>query len=587
MSGKSLLFGFILLFSWQAGPVLSAEGDATATVAAPAVQEQPVSGDADTGTGAGQAAAVPPSDVVLVLDNSGSMKKNDPEFLTNQAVREFVSRLDENTRLSIIIFDQDVRMAMPLTPISEQSREQITKSLAQINYKGLFTDSPAAIERAIYELKNNGRPESRKSIVFMTDGIVDTGNSEKDVEKTKWLRENLAPDAADAKIRIFGIAFTEDADFQLIQTLAQKTGGEYYRALQPKDLHGVFENIYSIMRQPPEVETPAPEQAAAAPAPAAQPAPPPVVVRVPESSPQSLGREDRTRSIIIIVAAVILIIALLVMIIVLIRRSREFSGYDQDDVSEAYLKDINGYTSQSLYRLGNKPTMLGRVAGKDTAHLDYIVIPESTIGRRHALIEYKDFSYWIVDQGSINGTFVNDVPISSEVRLKHGDRIRLHKLEFEFVMPDMDDASMTELSHTVLSQEMHAQAVEATLLKNGRDSAPSAVEFDLDLDFSGVDTESEDNSGDEITLMPGSYQSKDVTAPQRKDYDSEDETLMPGNEDAIAREQAETDEEDETLLPGDFELPEEEETLRQDSSDESLEDVVDVTGNNDKKENKD
>jgi pSer/pThr/pTyr-binding forkhead associated (FHA) protein len=215
------------------------------------------------------------------------------------------------------------------------------------------------------------------------------------------------------------------------------------------------------------------------------------------------------------------------------------------------------------------------------------VIPESTIGRRHALIEYKDFSYWIVDQGSINGTFVNDVPISSEVRLKHGDIIRLHKLEFEFVMPDLDDASMTELSHTVLSQEINAHNNGATRLKSNRDSASSAVDIDLDLDFSGVDTESAAESGDNITLMQGAYSGKDVTAPQQGEYDSEDETLMPGNEDAIASEQAETDKEDETLLPGDFETPEEEETLRQDSSDESIEDILDMTGDNKKKENRD
>ena len=131
-------------------------------------------------------------DVILVLDNSGSMKKNDPEFLTGQAVKEFVSRLNDSTRLAIIIFDQDVRLAMPLAFLSEQSREQVVQSLEQVSYKGLFTDSPAAIERAIYELKNAGREEAQKFIVFMTDGIVDTGNTQKDgrchYQKSGYLR---------------------------------------------------------------------------------------------------------------------------------------------------------------------------------------------------------------------------------------------------------------------------------------------------------------------------------------------------------------------------------------------------------------
>ncbi len=92
----------------------------------------------------------------------------------------------------------------------------------------------------------------------MTDGIVDTGAPDRDLEKSKWLREDLAPDAADNGIKIFGIAFTEGADFQLIQSIAQKTEGEYYRALTAADLQNVFEQIDKIINTPPEPE-PAPE----------------------------------------------------------------------------------------------------------------------------------------------------------------------------------------------------------------------------------------------------------------------------------------------------------------------------------------
>ncbi|RKZ43258.1 MAG: hypothetical protein DRQ58_12775, partial [Gammaproteobacteria bacterium] len=189
-------------------------------------------------------------DVVLVLDNSGSMKKNDPQFLTKHAVTEFINNLDESTRASIIIFDQDVRTVVPLTEISSSSRQDFLDSLSQINYKGLYTNSPAAIENAIYDLKNNAREDARKVIVFMTDGIVDTGNADKDLEKTKWLKEDLSADAADAGIRIFGIAFTENADFELIQSLAQNTDGEYYRALLPDDLQKVFSKLNTLINEP-------------------------------------------------------------------------------------------------------------------------------------------------------------------------------------------------------------------------------------------------------------------------------------------------------------------------------------------------
>ncbi|MFB3091418.1 MAG: VWA domain-containing protein, partial [Gammaproteobacteria bacterium] len=394
-------------------------------------------------------------DVILVLDNSGSMKKNDPQFLTKQAVTEFINKLDESTRAAIIIFDQDVRMAVPLTEISSASRQGLLDSLSKINYRGLYTNSPAAIESAIYDLKNNGREEARKIIVFMTDGIVDTGNVDRDLEKTKWLKEDLAADAADAGIKIFGIAFTENADFELIQSLAQKTDGEYYRALMADDLQNVFSKLHTLINKPDEPEiieevriiekiierivepTSAPE---------------PIIIEVPVGQSQVEDEAERKRSMLILVALAVLILAVIAMVLMLLKGSKNRSR-GEETAQEAYLNDIHGVTGQAAYALGNQPTMLGRVAGKDTEYLNYFVIPETTIGRRHALIEYKDFSYWIIDQGSINGTFVNDKAVTSEVRLKHGDMVRLHKVEFEFVMPEMADSGMTVISSTVIANQ--------------------------------------------------------------------------------------------------------------------------------------
>ncbi len=294
-----------------------------------------------------------------------------------------------------------------------------------------------------------------------------------------------------------------------------------------------------------------------------------------------MAEEERIRSIIIIASASVLILALIIIITLLIRHNRNGRSNDDAHAVEAYLNDLHGHTSQPTFKLGNKPTMLGRVAGKDTDHLDYIVIPQSTIGRRHALIEYKDFAYWIVDQGSINGTYVNDVPISSEVRLKHGDRIRLHKLEFEFLMPEMDDAGVTELSSTVFAQQGAGDDEEATEMKEyggGTGDDDKDIEFDLSDD---VDT-AEREEDEEDTILRDEPDGDDESS-----YDSEDETLMPGGEEHSGTEKTREDEderEDETLMPGEFDLPDEDETLRREASDESIEDLFDLTDLDKKKD---
>jgi len=107
---------------------------------------------------------------------------------------------------------------------------------------------------------------------------------------------------------------------------------------------------------------------------------------------------------------------------------------------------------------------------------------------------------------------------------------------------------------------------------------------DLDFDLSD-DGGAENTAGDEEdTVLRDEHAVHEATSS----YDSEDETLMPGSEESGAGEASHTDDdsEDETLMPGEFDLPDEDETLRHDSSEESFEDVFDLT-DVEKKENDD
>ena len=485
-------------------------------------------------------------DVVLVIDNSGSMQENDPQSLAPAAVEAFIQGLDTNNRVALLIFDQDVTVAQDFVNVTE-GRQKLLDSLKAIDYSGQYTDSPAAIERAIYTLKNDARDDARRIIIFMTDGIVDTGNPDNDRSRTEWLRTDLATAAARASIQIFGIAFTNDADFQLIQSLANKTEGDYFRALAPNDLSSVFERINEVIVREAQPE---PEPESEAPAPPAQPVvqtpPEPIVIEVP-SKPQPPSREEQARSLILISAAAVVCLTLVAILIVLIKRGRSSMPPEEAHEPKAYLTDIHGVTEQQNYELGRRPTMLGRVAGTDSDHLAYIVIPETTVGRRHALIEYKDYAYWIIDQGSINGTYVNDHMVTTETRLKHGDRIRLHKFEFEFVMPEMFDSGMTVVSNTVYARDVAADKgvaaadVAAAAQQAGQgDDTDTSGNLDDFFDISGDDDSSP--SGGRITLSEEDY-----------DGDDEDETIQYDDQqgNAAAPEQSETDgDEDVTLTPG-------------------------------------
>ncbi len=464
--------------------------------------------------GAGRAA----SDVMLVLDNSGSMRKNDPEFLLKPAVSAFVAALDADTRAGLLIFDEVIDYAVPLADLDAATQAAIDGAVGDIDYRGQYTNSPAAVERAIYELKRSGRDEAARVIIFMTDGIVDTGNPEIDAEKTKWLREELAAAAAASGIRVFGIAFTENADFFLIQSLASKTGGEYFRALGAADLAGVFADVRGqLAAAPAATPPPAPVAPAAGPAPGPAPVAPPADTLPAETSPpapavagepqscldtvsgeeralmeeaapdagmtaEQLCREmmmpaesgvivkrpgeaaqplqpptedagfDREAGlgIALLVIIALLLIALVAGVVWFIRRRGAGGaavtlgdGARKASIPEAFLKDLQGVADEPAVQIGAKPLMIGRVVGSNPGHVDYFVINKGTVGRQHAIIQYRDFGFWLSDQGSVNGTYLNGERIEGERQLKHGDRIRFHKFEFEFSMPSMADAGHT------------------------------------------------------------------------------------------------------------------------------------------------
>ena len=70
-----------------------------------------------------------------------------------------------------------------------------------------------------------------------------------------------------------------------------------------------------------------------------------------------------------------------------------------------------------------------------------VCVADAAVSRRHSLIEKEEEQFVIADLESLNGTFVNDVPVKRRA-LQHGDRVRIGDSQFLFLMHD-DDVSST------------------------------------------------------------------------------------------------------------------------------------------------
>ena len=134
--------------------------------------------------GPGKTQATGAADVVVVIDNSASMRRNDPHSLMHDVVRNFASLLGTDSRIGVVVFDKTSRLPMELLSASApEYRSQLENAIRSIDYRGQLTDIPGAVEKALYELSIHGRPKARRVIVLLTDGYVDVGDSARDRDR--------------------------------------------------------------------------------------------------------------------------------------------------------------------------------------------------------------------------------------------------------------------------------------------------------------------------------------------------------------------------------------------------------------------
>lgn len=93
-----------------------------------------------------------------------------------------------------------------------------------------------------------------------------------------------------------------------------------------------------------------------------------------------------------------------------------------------------------------------------------IRLQDGGVSRQHATIRRDGNLYWVSDLGSANGSFVNDVAVTTARALRHGDRIQLGTCLFVFETDEGDhtghSTSGSQMMHTVA---LPVKTVTATL----------------------------------------------------------------------------------------------------------------------------
>jgi Mg-chelatase subunit ChlD len=215
--------------------VVSIEGDLQITrPAANAVLVLDRSGSMDPDYYAG-----PPMDVALVLDRSGSMTddgSNPPQPMTNvkNAAKDFLDNLVSNSKVGLVSFSSSASTDRALTLMnSYDNKTSIKTGITALNPSGMTAIGDAMA--AANNLLVNGRADTKKVMVLLTDGVCNTGS---DMECDNAISVCQAND-----IIVYTIGLGTNLDEPLLQKIAFETGGKYYNAPTSSDLEEVYNSI--------------------------------------------------------------------------------------------------------------------------------------------------------------------------------------------------------------------------------------------------------------------------------------------------------------------------------------------------------
>lgn len=196
--------------------------------------------------GGAQAQAPAPADVRLVIDVSGSMKRNDPNNLRQPAVDLLVQLLPEGSRAGVWTFGKWVNMLVPHRDVTDPWRATAQAKASEINSVGLFTNIGEALEKATFEGAEGGA-EFRKSIILLTDGMVDIDKSPEQ-NKREWRRiaDEVIPRLKEAGVTVHTIALSANADTNLLNKISLATGGMAEVAHSADDLMRIFLKAFDV-----------------------------------------------------------------------------------------------------------------------------------------------------------------------------------------------------------------------------------------------------------------------------------------------------------------------------------------------------
>lgn len=175
---------------------------------------------------------------ILLVDQSQSLKTNDPLDLRKDALRFLVDQLQPEDSVALYSFGQTVdsyNMQGSMFIRVEGHREWLTQTISSLGRNDNLTDLRAGLQKVLGDLEKEG-PKSPITLLIFTDAQLRKGDIPRNLSVSEYLQDvyRFAGDLANRGVTIDGLAFTRGADVSYLRRLASLTNGNAVLATTPE-----------------------------------------------------------------------------------------------------------------------------------------------------------------------------------------------------------------------------------------------------------------------------------------------------------------------------------------------------------------
>jgi Ca-activated chloride channel homolog len=181
-----------------------------------------------------------PLNLSVVLDRSGSMADQGKIDFAKSALYRLIDQLGSEDILSVVIYDNEIEVLQQARRVHDK-RE--LKSLIAEVYPRNSTNLGGGMIEGFHQVERNASHRYVNRVILLSDGLANQGIT------SSYELGRIARTFRSQSISLTTMGVGLDYNEDLMVSLAENGGGNYYFIEHPRSLAGIFENEFSCLSQ--------------------------------------------------------------------------------------------------------------------------------------------------------------------------------------------------------------------------------------------------------------------------------------------------------------------------------------------------